>query len=243
MWSLLSITKRLCLRIWLGFFAVLLTITLVQTITGAVAKMTVVAWSWLLLTTLPGLLFLMIAVMRDRQSARVIPRFNHRTLIWSTAAYLSLVLLTLLAEEWATREELSMVEYRNQSFLWLAPLEVLLLTGYAISLWSKNTNFLSRQHDIGEVAEKEAELWAERHNSFREKAFEHIKKGEIGTAISLTVAHIEQTDIGDLNEGIHLQSRYQEHQRNKRMNIITNEHAETERNKITLALMELIRRA
>ncbi len=205
--------------------------------------MTALAWSWLLLSTLPGLVILVVATMRDRQSARIIPRFNHRTLVWSTAAYLFLVLLTLLAEGWATREARSMVAYRYQSFLWLLPLEGLLLAGYALSLWSKNANFLSRQHEIGEVAGKEAERWAERHNPFREKAFERIEKGDVGTAIDLTVEHIKESDVGDLNEAILLQSRYQEHQKSIRMNIISHEEAGIERNKITLALMELIRRA
>ncbi len=242
MWVLLSKTKKIALTIWSVLLVLITGLTLLQTLTGQLSGMTGFAWMWTGIHLLPGFVVLFLSIMLDRQPARLVPQFAHRTLIGLTTLYLLLVLITLLAEPFATRGALSMWAYRQQSFGWLVPIQLILLVGYYLLFFKKKPIFQPGESDITLMAKKEAIKWGDIQDQLRKECFELIAQGKLDQALEKLQTSIDQTGIGDPEQVYLLQSQYVENRNNQRMNLVSMEEYQRTQSRIALALMELLRR-
>ena len=240
MWILIAESKKRCWRLWAIFSLLLLGLTLVQSISGKLLDMLSFSWLWLMLNLLPGLLMILIAHLKDQQSARVLPAKAHWAIWGSTLLYLLVLLITLLAEQLATSSTVSMKVYRMNALLWLFPFQGVLLLGYILLYYRKKALFRLNQQAIVQAAGIQAKKWSEKENAMRESCFQLIAAGKVDEALTKFKQHVETTGIGDLNQVVLLESQLGQNQKNLRNNLISFDEGDRTRNRIIMALMDLI---
>ena len=121
----LGVCKRRLATLWFGLSAPSFLIFLLQTCFGRYADYSEEAWSWLLPTFMPTLSLIIAVLVADantpgRNRARI-DRFLFQLAYWVSAAYLLVILLTILMQPFA-EDPNNPMNYLRLSQLWLAPL-------------------------------------------------------------------------------------------------------------------------
>lgn len=240
MWILLSKTKKKCWVTWVLFTAILVGLTLIQTISGKLGTITTLSWCWIGINILPAFIAIFIAVLLDRQTARIIPVSVHRLLWIGSLLYLLLVLFTLLAEQAAITGTWSMRDYRMRSFAWLLPFQGILVTGFYLLFFRAKALFSPDEQAITEVAGKEAEHWKQKQNQKREEYFRMIAAGRIGEVFETIMDSVKKSGVGDLDRLVLLKSQFTENRRGSDLNLISYEEYSRNQNRIIMALMNMI---
>lgn len=240
MWKRLSYTLSKTINAWIPAWSLTFLLSVFQSISGRLNGIELQIWGLLSLLFFPGFLIVFYTFIRSRNIVKIIPPQVHRTIIASTLVYSIVVLASLLAEGWATAAELSIIDYRKKSMLWLLPLEIILLIAYGLIFIGEPKFLVPDEESLIQLANEEAVNWLERKNEVKEKCFRQIAGGDISEAFSTLEEHFKQFDIGDLNQLTLLQSQYAENQKNWQLNLASPDELQRQRNKITLALMNLI---
>lgn len=241
MWTLITDTKKYSFRLWLWFGGFCFVLVLIQSWTGKLNGIMGLAWLWYFACLGPGLALLLIAVLQDRQSTLLISRTAHRVVIGFAFIYLLLALLTLLGEPLATYGRLSIQAYRQQSFLWLLPLEVALLLAYGLLFWSKR-NRLFQKMSINDLALQKADHWGSLHEENKQKALQLIAKGHIEEALGLVSEHFRKTGLGDLSAITLLQAQWNRNKEKQQLGLLAEEEAQRYQNRQMVALLEIIQK-
>ncbi|MCG8329380.1 MAG: hypothetical protein MI974_16915 [Chitinophagales bacterium] len=240
MWKRLSFTLSKTINAWIPAWSLTFLLSIFQTISGRLNGIELQVWGLLSLLFFPGFLVAFYAFMRSRNVIKIIPPQVHRTIIVSTLVYGIVVLASLLLEGWATAGEISIIEYRKKSMLWLLPLEIILLIAYSLIFIGDPKLLIPDENRLVQLANEEAVNWLERKNEVKEKCFRQIAEGELSEAFSTLEEHYKQFDIGNLNQLTLLQSQYAENKKNMHLNLVHPDELQRQQNKITLALMNLI---
>ncbi len=241
-WKLLSETRRGCLRASLLGTAVLMLLVIAQTVGGKLAGVIPQAWGWALLAALPTLLMLWFSAMLNRYPAKIVHPTAHQGLIWGSWAYQVLILFTLLAEPFATREALSMQGYLAQSLWWLLPMQVLLLLGYWLVFYRKDLIFKPNEQIILDFAAKKAADSRTNGNLLQEQCFELLAVNDLPGVFAKMKEKFEKTGKSDFQESILLQGQFTALSREKQMNMVDPGKAQIELNRIAMAVMNLVER-
>lgn len=226
--------------IWVTFSAIIVGLTLLQTITGKLESITAFGWWWVCVNLIPGLLVLFIAVLLDRQTTNSIPGFVHRSLWMGALIYLSLVLITLLAEQAAISGSLSIKAYRSYSFGWLIPFQGLLLIGFYLVFFRAKPLFFPDEKTIVTIADKQAKLWREKQNQLREECFRLITAGRVGEVFDKISNSIKKNGAGDLDRLILLKNQFVENRRNIDLNLVSLDEGSRVQSRVIMALMNMI---
>ncbi len=243
MWLRITHTKKNCLFKWLGFSLAVFILTLWQTFSGSLEGILLLAWGWFAGNLIPGLTMLLLAVLLDRQLARLIPRTAHRVLVGLTLVYLLAVLITLILEPAVTgNPALNMEEYRYHSFLWLVPLQFLLLIGYSMLFFWKKMFLYPNEVEVRRVARSEMESETGPHQELRKKILNRIAENKIEEALQEVADTIQVTGIGNLEGVVILQARWRENKRQEQLDLQSPEQLQRNYNQIAVDLMELAKR-
>ena len=140
-WKILSSTRHLCWRIWLVFTALIVCILLGQTFNNKYGDSVLDWWWWFGLNVLPGLSLIYISLLLNSNPAKAVPREVHRGLWLGTLCYMLLIFATILGQGWSVRGELSLNDYRRQSYAWLLPFQLILMAGYFLEFVRKESLF------------------------------------------------------------------------------------------------------
>ncbi len=151
-----------------------------------------------------------------------------------------LALLTLLSEPFATRGELSMVQYLTQSYWWLLPMEAILLAGYGLVFFRKDSIFKPNEQIILDFAVQKAADWKGQGNSLRQQCFELIAANKLSSVFSIMKKQFEKTDRNDLNAVVLLENQFTEISRQRDLNLVEREEAQISLNRIVMGLMNLV---
>lgn len=240
MWILIAESKKHCWRLWTIFTLLLLGLTLIQSISGKLIEIMGFSWLWLMLNLIPGLLMILIAHLKDQQSAKVLPAKAHWAIWGSTVLYLLVLLFTLLAEQLATSSVVSMKVYRLNALYWLLPFQGVLLIAYYFMYYRKKMLFRINKRAVAQAAGIQAKKWSEKENALRESCFQMIADGKVDEALAKFKQNVETTGIGDINQIIALESQLVQNQKNLRNNLISFDEGDRIRNRIIMSLMDLI---
>ncbi len=239
-WKLLSATRRACLRAGLAGTAAVLLLVFAQTVGGILAGIVAQGWGWALLVLLPALLTLWASALLNRYPAKIIHPTAHQSLVWGSWAYQWFILLTLLAEPFATREALSIVEYLAQSLWWLLPMQALLLLGYWLVFYRKDLIFKPNEKIILDSAAQKAADSKEKGNLLQQQCFELVAANDLPGVFAKMKETFGKTGGSDFQESILLQGQFTALSKEKEMNMVDPGKAQIELNRIAMAVLNLV---
>ena len=239
-WKLLSETRRACLRAVLFGSAAVLLLVFAQTVGGILSDVVVQGWAWVLIVVLPVFLTLWASAMLNRYPAKIIHPTAHQSLVIGSWAYQLFALLTLLAEPFATREALSIVQYLAQSLWWLLPLQVILLVGYWLVFYRKDSLFKPNEQIILDFAAKKAAIWEAKGNLLRQQSFELVAANDLPGVFAKLKEAFNQSNSEDLKETILLQGQFTSLSQARALNTADPDKAQIELNRIAMAVLNLV---
>jgi hypothetical protein len=238
--KLLSETRRACFQVCLSGALMILLLVFVQTISGKLEDATGFAWIWVIGTAILPLTTVWISVLLNRYPSKLFQPGTHWALVAGTAFYFLLALITLLAEPFATRGDLSTVQYLGQSIWWLLPIEALLLAGYYLAFWRKDSLFRPNAQLILDFAAQKASAWQQKGNTLRQQCFESIASNDMPGAFNLLKSQFSASSGDDLNAVVLLQNQYNELSRQRDFNLVEPGQAQISLNRITMGLINLV---
>ncbi len=239
-WKLLSETRRACLRVVLIGTAGVLLLVFAQTVGGKLSDAVAQGWGWALLVLLPVLLMLWASAMLNRYPAKIIHPTAHQSLVWGSLAYQLFVLLTLLAEPFATREELSIVGYFAESLWWLLPFQGLLLIGYWLVFYRKDLIFKPNEKIILDFAAKKAADWEGKGNLPRQQCFELVAANDLPGVFEKMKEIFGKSGGSDFQETLLLQGQFTTLTQARALNTADPDKAQIELNRIGMAVLNLV---
>lgn len=239
MWTLLTQTRKTCLWLWLLFTAAVTMLTLLQTTLGKLDEVAPVAWLWVLVLLVPGLAMLFVSVLLNRFPSKIVPNAVHLALWLSTLAYLSLALITVLAEPMAILNGQSIAGHLKQSLWWMLPFNFVLLVGYWLAFVRRAPLFVPDEKIILDVAGTQAEAARKKGNLTRSQCFEEVAAGNLPAAMEQLKQHLPE-GRSERNDLAVLMGEYKNLVRSKDLNTIEPAEAQRQLNRITMAVLNLI---
>jgi hypothetical protein len=240
--KLLSETRRACFRLCLISVAVVMLLVLVQTITGKLVGEAGEAWLWVALVALPALLMVWVSILLNKYPAKVVHPAAYSALVWGSAAYYGLILLTILSEPFATQAERSVMSYFQQSLLWLLPLEAVLLAGYALAFFRKESFFRPNEQIILDFAAKKAVDAQIKGKVWLQQSLELIAANDMPGVFAKMKERFGTTNSSDLNAAVLLENQYNELVRSRDLNMVEPATAQTSLNRIVMGVINLAER-
>ena len=233
---LLSDTRKKLLWLWIGFTAVLIALVFVQTIAGKFEGIETIAWVWAFAHLLPALALLFVAVLMNKNLSKVLFRVTFRAVYAGAAAYLLLLLLTLLALPFAT-QNWSIEEYFAKSYTWLMPFQAILLLSFSFLYFRKEPLFRPNAAIMQEYVAKKAEFAQRSGNVSQVQAFELlISDGGLGAALEYLRTQLKT----DANEVLVLQNQYANWQKQRDLNLLPPDALQRELNRMTMATIDFV---
>lgn len=234
---LISETRAKCWRAWKILPPVLFVLFFIQTVTGRLSPETTQAWIWLFAGLVPGLMVLWASIYLNYHPAKLILQPLHQALVLGTWLYLSLLLLTPLAEPFAQFNGQSTVAFLQASYLWLAPLQALLLAAYALAFIRKEAIFRPDASLIMAYAEEKA---GRADSTHQKQALNLVASGDLGAALAFVSEQLEKSGSSELQAVILLRSEWSTLQQHRNMNLLEPELAQRQMNRITMGLLNII---
>ncbi|MBK6931887.1 MAG: hypothetical protein IPH12_13895 [Saprospirales bacterium] len=233
---ILSDTRAKCWRAWQALPLLLLVLLFVQTVTGRLAPEAPRAWLWLFAGLLPGLAVLLGSMLLNRHPAKLIVHPVHQALVWSTWFYLSLLLLTPLAEPFAQFNGQSTAAFLQLSYLWLLPLQALLLAAYFLAFIRKDPIFRPDARLIAAYAEEKA---GRAESTAQKQVLGLVAAGDLSASLALAAEYLEKTGSADLPAVVVLRGQLASLQRHRDMNLIDPDAAQRQLNRIAMSLLNM----
>lgn len=193
-------------------------------------------WLWLGMNVLPSLSLVYIGLLLNSNPAKAIPKEVHQGLLIGTLCYLLLISATLLGQGWAVQGELSLNDYRRQSYAWLLPFQLILMVSYFLEFVRKESLFRPNAQVIMEIAKENSAKWSKKQDRFRQACFDFIMKGNISSAID----ELQQIGGLDPDHVVMLQSQHSTLMQSVNENTVDPAEAQRQLNRITLAVMNLM---
>ena len=233
-------TKKQGLKVWAIFLGLIFALTLIQSATGRLEGMLRIGWIWMFSNLLPGFILLLVLVFIDPLPTGRIPSVYHKTLVITTWFYLLLVLLTLLLEPIAIQGQLSIAQYRLQSFIWTLPVQLLLLGAYSLVSFGQNPYHKREEQQIIEIAKEEQYKWKDLEDPIRQKAFDHIMAADIASTFKLLDQYTDVLKGKALQHYKMQKAAYVELKKNEVRDLLSYETLRITKNKIIWELIELL---
>jgi hypothetical protein len=240
MLKLLSETRRACFRVSLLGAIVLILLVFLQTVSGALTDAVIPGWLWAFGIAIPALLALWVSLLLNRYPTKLFQSGTHWALVGGSAAYYTLALLTLLAEPFATRGERSIVGYLTQSYDWLLPLEAILLGGYFMAFFRKESLFRPNAQLILDFAARKATDWEQKGNPIRQQCFELIAANDLPGVFDLLKTQFGKSNPEALKAAILLENQYRDTTRQRDLTLVEDGPAQVALNKIYMGIMNIV---
>lgn len=239
-WKLLAETRRACLRMVLVGTALILLLVFAQTVGGVLAGIEALGWGWTLGIVLPVMLTLWASAMLNKYPAKIVHPNAHQSLVWGSLGYLLFVLLTLLAEPFALRGELSLRDYLFQSLAWLLPMELTLLLGYWLVFYKKDLFFKPSEQILLEFAAQKAAGIKGKGFLAREQCYELVAANDLAGLFANMKAHFEKGNKEDFNAVLLFENQFNQVSRERAMNTVDPKEAQITLNRIVMGALNLV---
>lgn len=233
---LLADTRKKLLWSWIGATAALGALFLVQTLAGQFEDIEGMAWAWLFVQLLPGLALLFAAVLLNKNPSKVLPRATFQAVYAGGFTYLLLVLLTLLALPFATRNQ-SIETYLRLSYYWLLPFQGLVLTVFGLLYFRKEAFFRPSAAIMQEYVAKKGEFARRTGHLLQVQAFGLLIQEE---GLGKTLDFLGKIGEHQPNDLILLQSQYAHWKQQRDLNLAAPDFLQRDLNRMTLALIDYI---
>jgi hypothetical protein len=121
-------------------------------------------------------------------------------------------------------------------------MELLLLTGYGLAFFRKDSIFKPNEQIILDFAAQKASTWQGQGNTLRQQCFELIAANDLPGVFALAKAHLDKTGSPDLNAVILLENQWTELSRRRDLNLVESGEAQMNLNRILVGLMNVVER-
>jgi hypothetical protein len=233
---LLADTRKKLLWLWIAGTAVLASLVFVQTLAGKFEEIEGAAWSWVFMNLLPAFLLLFVAVLLNKNPSKVLYHATFQAVYMGGVTYLLLVLATLIALPFATRNE-SIEVYLQMSYFWLVPFQGLLVVVFGLLYFRKEAFFRPNATIMQAYVGKKGEFAKRTGNLSQSRAFDLLTQEDgLGKALEFLSA------LGgdDLNDVILMQNQYARWKQGRDLNTESPELLQRELNRMTLAVVDII---
>ncbi len=235
MWTLLSNTRRKCWNSWLAISPLITLTVLAQTVGGTLDNIAGTAWTWFILTVVPGFLLLFVSVVQHHKPAKLVPLHIHRALWLGTVFYLLLVMVTLLTEPVALENGISIKRFLILSYWWLLPFEAILIAGLLLAFFRQEALYQPDNRAIVELSMQYSAQWKAKGVDKRQRCFDLIATDELQGACDLIRA--ENESFADM--AATLRGRCVAVQNGLDMHTLDPNEARRELNRVAVALIDL----
>jgi len=238
-WKLVSETRNACLRACTIGAAFTILIVFLQSIFGAFTNVILSLWVWVGILILPLFLCIWVSVSQNRYPSKLISTILHMTLVIGTWAYLIMLFFTKLSERIATNGNLSIIDYLQQSYYWLIPIEMILITGYIAVFYGKEFSSNPNEHTIHDLATEKAIFNQKTGNVFKKECFELIANNNLPGLFQKLKSELTRINSNDIKYVVLLEGQYNEVNQQKNLNLIKPEVAKIELNRIALGAISI----
>lgn len=239
-WKLLAETRRACLRVVLVGTALILLLIFAQTIGRILSGVEAQAWGWVFVVVLPVMLVLWASTLLNRYPAKIVHPNAHQSLVWGSFSYQLFALATLLAEPFAMREALSLVDYLALSLWWMLPMEVILLLGYWLVFYRKDLFFKPSEQVILDFAKQKAADWKGKGNLLRQQCFELLASNDLPGLFQKMKTEFEKSSQEDFKATLLLENQFNSVDRDRALNIVDFKEAQIILNRIVMGALNLV---
>lgn len=239
-WKLLSETRKSCIWAALVGTAASVLLVFVQSVSGLLDGIMAQGWLWVMVAIMPALITLWASILLNRYPAKIVHPGAHQVLVWGSWTYFLLALATLLAEPFATQGERSLQQYLSQSLWWMLPLEIILIAGYWLVFYRKDLIFKPSEKVILELAAKKAAAWEGKGQLLRKQCAELIANSDLKGAFALMSAQFEKNGSPEYNAIVLLEGQYTNLARERDLDTIDRDKAQTELNRIAMGVINLV---
>jgi len=238
--TLITKIRKQLLWIWVGFSIPILLLIFVQTIAGKYAEIEAIPWLWAGTNLLPGFILIMVGALRNKNSGKFVKTFIYRIIVVATIAYLVWVLVTMLSMTAGSATQ-SLATYFQSSYRWLIPFQLLLLGVFVLLFFKEEAMFRPNEKMIKEQAVKDMKQAAAKDNLLQQQAFELLVANNYGSLFKNL-----QKNIGDKNDQqntqlLMLQTQYNNWEKKTSMGLMDGKEAQLTINRITMALIQMIK--
>ncbi len=240
MWKLLSDTRRACLRASIIGTGLVFLLVMAETVSGKLEGAVGEVWLWSLGLTLPALAMLWFGTATNRYPTKLVAPGAHVALVWGSFGFQFLAFLTLLLEPLATRGATSIVQFLTQSLWWLLPFELLLLLGFGLVFYRKDSVFKPNSVAILDFAKNKAADWGKKGNTMAQAVFRLVAENHLTEALAQLRERFEQNgDADGYQAAILFSGQFQTLSRERDLNTVEPAQAQIALNRITMGVLNL----
>ncbi len=241
-WILLSDARRKILWWWSICTTILFVFVMIQFVNGKFEGIEGIAWTWFGVSVVPGLSLLYTNIWLNRYPAKIIHPSSFRAIFALSVGYVVIVLLTLLLSQRAIdQNEYGLGKYFLRTFRYLIPLNLLVLTGFWLIFFKKESILKPNPKIITDTADANAEK-AKKHGLLTQaRCYELIASNDLPAAYDLVQSGFQKkNEIENLHQVVTLQGEYSGLIKAKEMNTIDPELAQRTLNRNVMALLNLV---
>lgn len=226
---------------WMIGGSIITLFVLIQSFTGKLAAEDLpFAWTWLAVNLLPGLLLLGVQVLRLRLPAKLIHPVAHKALVWGAWGYVFMLLLTFFSLGLALGQGNSVVGYFRNSWYWLMPAQGLLLLGFWLAFYRKESVFRPSEQVITAVAQQKATQSQQKGNVLRQQCYEWVAANDMDAVFNCLRQAFEGKNAQNHNAAIALEAQHRELKRQVDLQLIDPKEAQIALNRIIMGVLNLI---
>ncbi|MFK7806212.1 MAG: hypothetical protein AB8F74_00295 [Saprospiraceae bacterium] len=240
MLTLITKIRKQLLWIWIGFSMPVLVLIFIQTIAGKYVEIEMVPWIWVGVNLIPGFLVLMFGAMQNKNAGKFIQTFIYRIIVIAVIAYLGTILTTLLTMTAGTTEQ-SIADYFQQSYQWLLPFQLLLMVVFALLYFRKEAMFRPNEKMIKEHVTKEMKKATQKNNLAQQQAFELLVANNYSDLFQSLNQQFENENPQRNTQLLLLQTQHNDWEKKTSLGLVDNKEAQLTINRISMALIQLIR--
>lgn len=230
--------KLLCL--WVPVFLLLGIFIQIQSSTGLIEGIEMKVWLWFFVAFSPFFFLLFAGFGIKKQSGKTLPFSVYRSQFWGTTFYLLLILLVFLfSRKSIDANDFGLDIYYKKSLWILLPFNFILTFIFISSLFFNDE--LSGQ-EVFNMANEKIQISRKAHLVHRETCLNNISEGDISAALKETTNWFRKSGKRSYEDVILLEGRFNQLQQEINRNTISVQEAEIRRNKISVALIELIQK-
>ena len=239
-WLLLSESRGRILRFWNICTGIVLLFVLIQTVTGKLAGIEGTAWAWAIGTLIPGLLMLNVGAWTNKSPSKIIHPAAHRAMLAAAMGYLLLVFCTLLFSQAAIEQnDYGLDTWLTRSLTLLLPFQVLILIGFWLIFFKKDSIFRPNPQIILDVANKKAQQARSQGKTLRLQCLDLVAANNLPEAFDHLKAYFEKNNTENFRASVVLSGEYNSLLREAQLNTIDPAQVQRNINRVTIAVLEL----
>lgn len=234
---LLSDIRKKLMGLWFALLLPSFFFFLLQTLAGKYNGIESRAWIWIFTLWLPGTTLLFVSALAIPNRGKMVMQAVFRG-VAGLALFFGLAVWLTQALRAAGMGGYSLSEGLARSYVYLLPLQALLLGVWGLLFFKKESLLLPSAENLRKHAQHRLEAFQKNGSTLQQRALDLFVAGDLSAMIELLNEVLQDSKHADT--ALMLKSRLIRLQKKTGMGVVNDEDAGIEYNKISLAALELV---